>query len=279
MTRKIRSACAIIRQRLLLSLCSVWNPRSGPRRHFSDHFFHRDLQNPVRFQFTTADIIASMSGYTTPLCGCLSDPGIALKVCLCGWTLIPSGQNWAVARRDKCGCCHCCMQGLPVWTRTDIRKQRGASGTHFCGDCCVYACCFECATCQDARELKALGEEDPAGYTTPGSAPGSYVPPPAGFGGPPPPAYGAPNSGPGYGAPLPGYQHPGYPPPPGYGAPPPQQPGYGALPPQGYPPQPGYAPPQGYPPPPGYQGPSDGGYVAPGSAYMAAPDGGYAPPQ
>jgi hypothetical protein len=98
-----------------------------------------------------------MSVYRTQLFDCFSDCGILCKVWCCGWTMIPGAENWAGSRRDPCTSCHCCCLAPSMWTRANIRKLRGDASADFCADCCVYVFCWSCALCQDARELKSLG--------------------------------------------------------------------------------------------------------------------------
>jgi hypothetical protein len=206
-------------------------------------------------------------GYTETLCGCCSDCGICCNVWCCGWTCAPSACNWAGSLTEACECCHCCGLPGPIWTRANIRARKGIFETHFCEDACLYLCCFQLATCQDARELKWFSRPPPvvaqfvmAGSPVYAQPPGSYIQVPAGayvqqpqqYGGPPP-----------YGQAL-------YGPPPGvYGQPPPYGPppgGYGQQPPYGpptggYGQQPPYGPPSGVyslPPQVGRSGSSSG---------------------
>jgi hypothetical protein len=112
--------------------------------------------------------------------------------------------------RESCECCHCCGLASPVWTRANIRALNGIYAPSYCGDAIIYLCCFECATCQDARELKLVHQKLITAVplvlaTPPASAPGpGYAQPPSydpAGAYPPPSGYGTP---PGYGAP-PGY--------------------------------------------------------------------------
>ena len=169
------------------------------------------------------------TGYYTGLCDCLGDLEICCCVMCCGWTLIPSAKYWAESRGEQCSLCHCCALAHPIWTRAKIRALNNMKGDNYCGDCCIYCCCFECATCQDGRELKRLKSLNASGQTLiPNSNvvvrdSSSYAQPPSGYAPPP-----GPPSMPQY-APAPGSYAAPAPAPPSFGAP---QPGYGVPPPQ-----------------------------------------------
>jgi hypothetical protein len=95
-------------------------------------------------------------GYTESLFGCLSDCGNCCCVMSWGWTCIPSATNWAGSLGEGCECCHCCSPVSPIWTRANIRARKGIFKNNHVVDALLYCCCFQCATCQDARELKWL---------------------------------------------------------------------------------------------------------------------------
>jgi hypothetical protein len=99
-----------------------------------------------------------VDGYHATLCGCCSDCAVCCSVCAFGWTLIPSARNWAGSMREPCECCHCCGIASPIWTRANIRVLNGTYASSYCRDAITYLFCFECATCQDARELKRVDQ-------------------------------------------------------------------------------------------------------------------------
>lgn len=122
------------------------------------------------------------SGYSSGLFDCFQDCGVCLTVTCCGWTLVPSACNWAAARDEQCSICHCCAVVHPLWTRATIKRKNGFPSDAYCQDYCLYCWCFECATCQDSREVKRM---QPGSMGTPlapaGMAPmnpGQYQPPP-----------------------------------------------------------------------------------------------------
>jgi hypothetical protein len=113
---------------------------------------------PERSDFTTSQ--GGDSGYHRDLFGCLDDLEVFWLVLCCGATFIPSACNFAHSRGERCTPYHCILPSHPVWTRSNIRKLRGDTETHYHEDLCIYCLCCPCATCQDARELKDLGHGD-----------------------------------------------------------------------------------------------------------------------
>jgi Cys-rich protein (TIGR01571 family) len=95
-------------------------------------------------------------GYQTGLFDCCSDMSICCFEIWCGCLMVPNAMYWAESREEECHICHCCMPVCPVWTRANIRKLNKVSGQDYVMDSCRYCCCWECATCQDGRQLKIL---------------------------------------------------------------------------------------------------------------------------
>ena len=95
------------------------------------------------------------------LFSCFDDIGTCLYGCLCGPCLI--GDNGGKMGRSCFGdCCtaYLCINflggdcfGPTVTQRTDIRRRANLQESG-CGECMVGWCCFPCAACQHANEIK-----------------------------------------------------------------------------------------------------------------------------
>lgn len=137
---------------------------------------------------STLSVHLMTNGYNTGLFDCFQDMGICLTVCFCGATFIPSALYWAQSREEECTICHCCGMVHPMWTRATIKRRNGYKGSDLFVDYFLYCCCFECATCQDGRQLKQMqkGMSTPLVQQGPSSQ-GQYQPAP-------PPQYQSPPS-------------------------------------------------------------------------------------
>lgn len=91
------------------------------------------------------------TGFSTPLFSCFSD----MKICCFGmWCPIClNALNWANIQNEKCSFWHCFYRTSSFWVRQHI-KSRYAIEENYVGDCIITIFCYQCALCQDARELK-----------------------------------------------------------------------------------------------------------------------------
>jgi Cys-rich protein (TIGR01571 family) len=89
--------------------------------------------------------------YSHALCGCCSD----VSVCLYGAFCLPclTASTWARLRSEECTPCHCPCPTHPSWVRQFVKRKYGMEANYL-GDCVIYTCCFPCANCQDAREVR-----------------------------------------------------------------------------------------------------------------------------
>ena len=115
---------------------------------------------------------------------CFSDCGVCLTVSLCLPTGIPLANNWSRSRGEDCSFCHWLGFVHPMWTRDNIRKHQGETKEKYMSDWCLYWFCGPCAICQDARELKIIGNgpsQDILAHAQVESAvaPTGYVPAPS----------------------------------------------------------------------------------------------------
>jgi hypothetical protein len=116
------------------------------------------------------------AGYHSGLCDCCKDTGVCLLWCFCCWTGVPQAVNWARAREEECGACHCFCSAHPLWGRRLIRARNGHFDHRHSEDCCTYFWCPCCAGAQDTRELKFLAQ-NAAGMQHPLMQPGSQPQP------------------------------------------------------------------------------------------------------
>ncbi|KAK9819552.1 hypothetical protein WJX74_011017 [Apatococcus lobatus] len=106
-------------------------------------------------------------------------------LCLQGW-LTPCwmfGDNMNLLRKDGCCgpcclCCHfpCCGPLYAAQTRRAIRQKYGIREGP-CSDKAVWACCWCCATCQEAKELQEHEVRKPLVGNTTQQATSTVAPP------------------------------------------------------------------------------------------------------
>ncbi|XP_062849368.1 plac8 onzin related protein 1 [Trichomycterus rosablanca] len=93
--------------------------------------------------------------WTTSLCDCCSD----MNICCCGYWCFPCLQCHTTAKFGLC----CCLPLVDVCfvvscsLRRGIRRRYNINGSA-CGDWCTVMCCYWCAWCQMAREIKNRNE-------------------------------------------------------------------------------------------------------------------------
>ena len=92
-----------------------------------------------------------MNQYKTPLCACCNDLGICIYGFCCPCCL--NANNLAVLRSENCGFYHCLFPFSAFHIRQIIKEKRKIT-IDPCDDCLIICCCYYCAICQDARELK-----------------------------------------------------------------------------------------------------------------------------
>ncbi|XP_032833113.1 cornifelin isoform X2 [Petromyzon marinus] len=86
--------------------------------------------------------------WNSGLCDCCDDMGI----CCCGLFCMPCLECRVASDYGEC-CCLPLLPGTSFSIRTGIRERHHIEGT-VCRDWVHLACCFSCALCQTARELK-----------------------------------------------------------------------------------------------------------------------------
>ncbi|VDI38070.1 Hypothetical predicted protein [Mytilus galloprovincialis] len=90
--------------------------------------------------------------WSTGIFDCCSDVGncfFTFCCCSCAMASLAS-------RLGECCCTMCCVPAAPINMRTRIRTMGGIRGD-MCNDCLTVSCCYMCAACQEARELKNMG--------------------------------------------------------------------------------------------------------------------------
>ncbi|XP_059154780.1 placenta-specific gene 8 protein-like [Physella acuta] len=89
--------------------------------------------------------------WNSGVCACFDD----CKICLCG-TFCGTCLLMRNAKRLKENCCIPCYVPYAFTAmRVKLRTQENIIGS-IDGDCCMEMCCFPCANCQMARELKYI---------------------------------------------------------------------------------------------------------------------------
>lgn len=92
--------------------------------------------------------------YQGGVCGCCNDMGICCYGYCCWGCQI--AENWSASRDEHCdGMTYCCIPSW-YWTRRQILAKKGDPKGELI-DCCTVWCCPNLVTCQDARELQAMG--------------------------------------------------------------------------------------------------------------------------
>lgn len=104
-------------------------------------------QNPLRL----VDIHGSRP-WSTGLFECFAD----ISNCLYTMCCYPCAVCSLASRTGECVCTPLCIPGTELILRARIRTIGGITG-NICNDCLTLACCPMCATCQEARELTAMG--------------------------------------------------------------------------------------------------------------------------
>ncbi|XP_064425720.1 cornifelin homolog [Latimeria chalumnae] len=92
--------------------------------------------------------ISQRSAWSSGTCDCFNDCGI----CLCG-AFLPYCLECRVAQDYGECCCLPCLPGTLLAMRTGMRERYQIQGS-VCDDWMMIYCCYTCALCQMARELK-----------------------------------------------------------------------------------------------------------------------------
>lgn len=90
--------------------------------------------------------------WTSGVFDCFSD----FKSCLMTWLCLPCTMCNIASRTGECACMPFFVPGAMIALRARIRTLGGITGSIF-NDCLVMSFCGQCATCQMARELDAMG--------------------------------------------------------------------------------------------------------------------------
>ncbi|XP_063402283.1 placenta-specific gene 8 protein-like [Mytilus trossulus] len=90
--------------------------------------------------------------WSTGLFECCTDVGNCMFVYFC----YCCAMSTIVTRLGESCCTSCCVPCAEIGIRTRVRTLGGIRGS-MCGDCMTIAFCTLCATCQEHRELNAMG--------------------------------------------------------------------------------------------------------------------------
>ena len=128
------------------------------------------IASPMQTSTTSRVVVKGDEEWRESLCGCCNDIGICCVGCWCPCILF--GQNQEQLDGHSCcgtGCVYCVLLCLPCISvvvpplcclisapRRRILRQRYGLRED-CNDWCATCCCYHCALCQEAREMKVRG--------------------------------------------------------------------------------------------------------------------------
>nr|XP_046185254.1 cornifelin homolog A-like [Oncorhynchus gorbuscha] len=107
----------------------------------------------VQQQITTVTTTQSSGQWSTGLFDCCSDMG----TCCCATWCFPCFQCQTASHYGWCACMPlldpCAFMAVSCCMRSSMRERYGIQGSN-CVDVGLVCCCYACAWCQMAREVK-----------------------------------------------------------------------------------------------------------------------------